>query len=138
MIELCVVERVEFHLCFPPFPLVENGGGKTPSLKGGFSTFHFSTHQRGPRIRRFPLSTFPPRGGSVIGVSEKRTHDGQEFVCVAIEPYVRQDGTETELAVWQAGCARCGQPFQIRVPRASPKFVPNRRCPKHHRPGSRV
>jgi hypothetical protein len=67
-----------------------------------------------------------------------RTFDGQRYELIGDQPYMRRDGTETTLSVWRSRCAQCGEPFEVRTPTASAKFVPNRRCPKHKRPGARV
>lgn len=62
----------------------------------------------------------------------------QLYELARTEPYQRRDGTETELIVWQSHCATCGEPFELRTPSKASKFVPNRRCQKHKRPGARV
>ena len=68
-----------------------------------------------------------------------RVYDGQVYHCIRIEPYTRlKDGGVTELAVWESECAQCRAPFRFRSPRQASKFVPNRRCSKHKRPGQRV
>lgn len=67
-----------------------------------------------------------------------KIYNGQRYDFVRAEPYVRRDGTDTELLVWRSHCAHCGERFTLRTPRGSPKFMPNRRCQKHKRPGMRV
>lgn len=63
---------------------------------------------------------------------------GQTYRCVGEEPYTRRDGTDTTLMVWESECAKCGQAFKFKTPVAASKFIPNRRCAKHKRPGARV
>lgn len=65
------------------------------------------------------------------------TDGGQVYSFVRTEPYRRRDGTETELRVYRSGCARCHEPFEVKVSAGGHRSL-NRRCPKHHRPGSRV
>jgi len=67
-----------------------------------------------------------------------KTYRGQEYEMIGTEPYIRRDGTETLLVVWRSHCATCGKPFELRTPKESSKFDPNRRCQKHKRPGVRV
>lgn len=62
---------------------------------------------------------------------------GQIYSFVWTEPHRRQDGTETMLRVYRSGCARCGQPFEVRISMIGHRWL-NRRCVKHHRPGSKV
>ena len=39
---------------------------------------------------------------------------GRRFVCVALKPYVRVDGTPSGIATWQGQCAQCGEQFTFR------------------------
>ena len=74
-----------------------------------------------------------PDIGSTTLVGEQR------FACVAVQPYVTQDGRRLELSVWEAPCAECGQPFRYLTPRRkSPVRVDRRRCDLHRQPGKRV
>jgi hypothetical protein len=67
-----------------------------------------------------------------------KTYRGQNYELTGTRPYIRRDGTETHLAVWRSHCADCGEPFELQTPGKSSRFEPNRRCPKHKRPGCRV
>lgn len=62
---------------------------------------------------------------------------GRIYSWVRTEPYRRVDGTESILRVFNSTCARCGEPFEVRMGRAIPKAL-NRRCAKHRRPGSKA
>jgi hypothetical protein len=65
-------------------------------------------------------------------------YDQQRYECVAIEPYHRRDGQVTSLEIWTSECVQCGEPFAFKRSPASQKFMPNRRCPKHKRSGTKV
>jgi hypothetical protein len=67
-----------------------------------------------------------------------QTYRGQHYELMRQDPYTRRDGTLTTLAVWRSHCAQCGDSFELRTPVKSSKFVPNRRCQAHKRPGVRV
>jgi hypothetical protein len=67
-----------------------------------------------------------------------QTYHGQHYELVRRDPYTRRDGTLSTLAVWRSHCAQCGEPFELRTPANSSKFVPNRRCQAHKRPGVRA
>lgn len=69
---------------------------------------------------------------------EDRTFNGQQYKFVELVPHTRTDGSATELAVWSSACADCGELFEVRTPARSKKFIPNRRCTIHKRPGVRV
>ena len=71
-------------------------------------------------------------------VGDVRHYLGQRYIAVAAKPYTRADGTETQIIVWESPCADCGEPFLCPAPAAAARFQPNRRCPKHKRPGQRV
>lgn len=62
---------------------------------------------------------------------------GQAFVCVAVEPYTRRDGSKTRLVVLQSACWQCGALFRFKIPFGCSydRVEPNRRCDKHKRPG---
>jgi hypothetical protein len=66
------------------------------------------------------------------------TYRGQIYRRIAIEPYVRDDGSETRLATWESECPECGEVFTIQSTRLRKLHQPNRRCPDHRRPGSPV
>lgn len=61
--------------------------------------------------------------------------DRQRYDLIATEPYVRKDGTETVLLVWQTECAQCSEPFLFRT--GLTVHSVGRRCQKHKRPGVR-
>jgi hypothetical protein len=65
-------------------------------------------------------------------------YKGQIYRRIAVEPYLRADGSETQLATWQSECPVCGEPFEIQTTRLRRLREPNRRCPEHRRPGSPV
>lgn len=73
-----------------------------------------------------------------IGLGQVIESGGQSFECVGFKPYVRADGSETELVIMQAKCAKCGLPFRFTVPQGKMSFHPNRRCAKHRSTGVRV
>jgi hypothetical protein len=68
----------------------------------------------------------------------RRISDRQLYTLVASEPFIRRDGRQTVLAIWQSHCAQCGQCFEFKRPTRAVKFQPNRRCQLHKRPGVRV
>jgi hypothetical protein len=49
---------------------------------------------------------------TVSSVAGKRT-----WTRVGERPHVCKDGGTTRLAVWTAGCAICGEPFEVLTPR---------------------
>ena len=52
-----------------------------------------------------------------------RDYAGQQYDCVAIEPYTRRrDGASSYLAVWRSKCAQCGAPVQLPLTAASSAF----------------
>lgn len=53
-------------------------------------------------------------------VAVVRRSEARIFRLVAIAPYTRIDGSETEIAVWEGTCAKCGAPFTITTPRPGP------------------
>ena len=40
---------------------------------------------------------------------------GQRYECISVEPYIRRDGVEVQLASWLSHCATCGQPFEFKL-----------------------
>jgi hypothetical protein len=66
------------------------------------------------------------------------TYRGQLYRRIAVKPYIRADGSTTQLATWQSECPFCGEPFEIQTTRLQRLREPNRRCPEHRRPGSPV
>jgi hypothetical protein len=67
-----------------------------------------------------------------------REYKGQRYECVAILPHIRPDKERTEIAVWESGCARCGEPFLFRSPVNKETFMPSRRCRDHKSAGRKV
>jgi hypothetical protein len=67
--------------------------------------------------------------------AQPRTYAGQRYDHIGTEPYTRSDGTVTELLRWQSHYAECGAAFIFRTPARAKRFVPNRRCHEHRRPG---
>ena len=63
---------------------------------------------------------------------------GQQYVAIAMQPYLRKDGAIAEIVTWQSRCPVCGQTFTFELSARTSKFQPNRRCQKHKRPGCRV
>jgi|APGre2960657404_1045060.scaffolds.fasta_scaffold151777_1 hypothetical protein len=41
---------------------------------------------------------------------------GVKFTLVEIEPYIKKDGSETMLKVWEARCKRCNDLFKMKTP----------------------
>ena len=74
----------------------------------------------------------PAMASSRIG--ETREHKGQEYLCLAVSPYTRRDGTQSLLLVWESKCAECGDTFAFKTPNRE-RFEPNRRCQAHRKPG---
>jgi len=68
----------------------------------------------------------------------KNTNRRPRVKFVGLRTYVRADGSEIEMIVWQIECAECGEPFECMTPQEFERFYPNRRCEKHHRPGVRA
>ena len=66
-----------------------------------------------------------------------RVHAGQIYTLIGTVPHVCRDGRRIELQVWQSACAVCGAAFEFKTPMRD-RFVPNRRCAAHKRPGIRV
>jgi hypothetical protein len=63
----------------------------------------------------------------------------QVYRCVETFPHVRRDGLPTEMAILETRCPKCGSPFRCLAHTRQPdRPAITRRCPKHHRPGSRV
>jgi hypothetical protein len=71
-------------------------------------------------------------------MATEKVCNGQVYVSVGEEPYERKDGTMTTLTIWRSNCAACGEPFDVKISSAASKFIANRRCEKHKRPGLRV
>ncbi len=67
-------------------------------------------------------------------VGEVRDHKAQKYLCTAVSPYTRRDGTQSALLVWESRCAECDEVFTFKTPNGE-KFEPNRRCQEHRRPG---
>jgi hypothetical protein len=74
------------------------------------------------------------------GIDDHRVvYKGQIYRRIAIKPFMRVDGTVTQLATWETCCAECGEPFTIETTARVRKLRgPNRRCAEHRRPGSPV
>ncbi len=51
------------------------------------------------------------------GAKVVNTPDGRVFTWQSFKPYTRKDGTDTELSVWQASCAICGELFTVTTPK---------------------
>ena len=41
------------------------------------------------------------------------TYRGQVYRRIAVEPYIRDDGSETRLATWETECPECGEVFPV-------------------------
>jgi hypothetical protein len=54
----------------------------------------------------------------------------QQLVLVGHRPHTRLDGTTTELTIWRAPCAICGDAFEQTAPWDGPRSV-LRTCPQH-------
>lgn len=74
----------------------------------------------------------------MIQIGQEIIDGSYRYECTDLEPYVRQDGSQTQLAVVLGECAHCGEPFISRIPAEVAKPSLNRRCQKHKRPGSQV
>ncbi len=79
------------------------------------------------------IRTYPLTPGCGIQMKDI----GQEYRVVGLVPYVRRDGTKTELALWVSHCPACRQPFAFFTPTVT-TFSPNRRCRRCAKPGRRV
>ena len=60
---------------------------------------------------------------------------GQRYELVRLEPYIRKDGTLSTLLIWSSRCPVCDDPFEVK---SALKGEPNRRCPEHRSPGTKV
>lgn len=69
-------------------------------------------------------------------LGEAQDYKGQGYVCVAVSPHTRRDGSPTVLLGWESECAECGETFSFKTPNTG-KFEPNRRCQAHRKPGLR-
>ena len=49
----------------------------------------------------------PPQVGTVL------LREGQRYELLEIRPYVRRDGKQTWLLVWQSHCADCDRAFEV-------------------------
>ncbi len=67
-------------------------------------------------------------------IGEVKDYKDQKYLCTAVSPYTRRDGTQSALLVWESQCAECGEVFTFKTPNGE-KFEPNRRCQEHRRPG---
>ncbi len=74
----------------------------------------------------------PPEGNGT------RIFRGQTYECVAFQSHISRAGGTTVLAFWQSHCAECGAPFTLETGLFTKRFLPNRRCQRHKRPGRRV
>ena len=54
----------------------------------------------------------------------------QRLVLIGHRPHTRLDGTATELTIWGAPCAICGDAFEQTAPWDGPRSV-LRTCPQH-------
>ena len=67
---------------------------------------------------------------------------GQAYECISVEPYIRKDGVEVQLASWMSHCATCGQPFELKLTVEAwdrDGFRgPTRRCKEHKQSGLNV
>jgi len=67
------------------------------------------------------------------------TYRGQLYRRIAVKPHVSAGRSTTQLATWESRCAECGEVFEVvTTARERKLWGPNRRCPQHMRPGSRV
>jgi hypothetical protein len=65
-----------------------------------------------------------------------RLHGKRVFQRVRCdEPYTRRDGTVTRIDVWQGACVVCGEPFEVRTSKATPRSnaFGVTTCPAHRR-----
>ena len=88
-------------------------------------------------LNREEFRTPPVKGLGRIRVGQVIENGGQKYACIGLEPYTRQDGAGTELAVLETHCRTCGGSFAVRVPAENARPELNRRCQRHKRPGSK-
>lgn len=62
--------------------------------------------------------------------------DDQAYEMIGTKPHERQDGTSTELLIWQTECATCGSNFEVMSGLRSSGL--SRRCAEHRRAGKPV
>lgn len=74
----------------------------------------------------------PPQVGTVL------LREGQRYELLEIRPYVRRDGKQTWLLVWQSHCADCDRAFEVITGIKTSFGNLNRRCSIHHSPGRAV
>lgn len=53
---------------------------------------------------------------------------GQRYRLIGMKPHQRQDGTMTELLVWESQCMGCGQDFTVTTSSTVNQYL-TRRCP---------
>lgn len=66
-------------------------------------------------------------------MNDVTTQDGRVFYWLANIPYVRKDGSETEIAVWHSSCSVCRAPFTVATPMdfGTSKSFFAKHCKKH-------
>lgn len=64
--------------------------------------------------------------------------NGQSYRVVNFQPYVRYDGSKTELVCFVSRCADCGYGYEFKLPQGATRFEPRRRCDQHKKPGVKV
>ena len=62
-------------------------------------------------------------------------HAGQAYSFVRVDPHTCRDGRSITLDVYRTQCAKCGQPFEVKIGTPAARKWPSRRCLKHRRPG---
>lgn len=61
------------------------------------------------------------------------TPDGRVFYHLASIPYIRKDGSETQVAVWHSACVMCSKAFTVDTPLdfATSKAFGRKHCDAH-------
>ncbi len=68
----------------------------------------------------------PPPIGTILLL------DDQDYEFRGTTPYVKEDGDEIEILVWESGCADCGDPFTTSTMLQAKGMA--RRCKLHRAP----
>lgn len=76
------------------------------------------------------------RPGALLPVGTCIDINGQRFSVTAHQPYVRKDGQDSVVVVWQSRCLDCGEPIEERIWWG--KWPDTRRCAAHKAPGRKA
>jgi hypothetical protein len=66
---------------------------------------------------------------SFLVVGDTLTIARRQFTAAVVEPYVRRDGTPSQLVTWRSQCAVCEVPYEVKGGRAAKHLPLN--CEQH-------